>query len=443
MKHKVDILIRYEHKVREFESIMLLKIEMERRGYSVAFVANYDYKNNNRYDPKLIVSPAIYSDSQLVTDISKYGLKKKIANLLWEQVTVRSHEESPTSPQNVYGTGQKAIAFCWGKNTQRRLMTVGMPEENAKVVGLINTDFLRGPFAKLLSTKEQLAKKYDINVKARWNLFVSSFAYCELDKIQENLIRKEFGDKFFEDYTNISVESRKILLVWFEELLKRYPEDILIYRPHPDEMGKSKELERLKSCYPNFYVISDLSLKHWFNAVDKIYNWHSTGIIDGIILNKPCRMLRPCVISKEYDYKLFDSASQIKELNELLEDYDSMDTTIGLDRKKVEDYYFMPRRYVYQEICDVLEDMLNTDKYDIHYSKAEKRFFRKVYLKTKISRSLDFIKPLLRKLHLFKEAFEKSDIHHKALEAGYKKNVATEEEISLLYNQLKPIVYGQ
>jgi hypothetical protein len=141
--------------------------------------------------------------------------------------------------------------------------------------------------------------------------------------------------------------------------------------------------------------------------------------------------------------KRHSSASQIKDLNELIDDYGSMDTTIGLDKNKVEDYYFMPNRYVYQEICDVLEDMLNTDKYDIHYSKAEKRFFRKVYLKTKISRSLDFIKPLLRKLHLFKEAFEKSDIHHKALEAGYKKNVATEEEITILYNQLKPIVYGQ
>ena len=52
MREKVDIVIRYEHKVRELESIMLLKIEMERRGYSVAFVANYDYKNKKHSNCK-------------------------------------------------------------------------------------------------------------------------------------------------------------------------------------------------------------------------------------------------------------------------------------------------------------------------------------------------------------------------------------------------------
>ena len=40
---KVDFLIRYEHKVRDLESIMLIRTELERRGYSVAFICNYEY----------------------------------------------------------------------------------------------------------------------------------------------------------------------------------------------------------------------------------------------------------------------------------------------------------------------------------------------------------------------------------------------------------------
>ena len=443
MKEKVDIVIRYEHKVRELESIMLLRIEMERRGYSVAFVANYDYKNKKRYDPKLIISPAIYNDGQLKSDISRYGLIKKIANLLWEQVVVRSHEESPTNPQNVYGTGQKAITFCWGENTKRRLVAVGMPEENAKVVGLINTDFLRPPFTELLSTKKQLAEKYGINPDMKWNLFVSSFAYCELDAVQEMIIRKDFGDKFFEDYTRISVESRKILIPWFEEALRKYPNEVLIYRPHPDEIAKSEDLHKLVEKYSNFYVIGDLSLKHWFNAADKIYNWHSTGIIDAVILNKTCRMLRPYEIASEYDYKLFEGASEIKSLKEFLDDYETLDYTTGLDKEKVDDYYYLPQRHVYLGICDFLEEMLNTDKYDIHYTAEEKNRFRKVYYRAELQRKLGFCKPILRKLGLFKDTFAKSDVTHKALDDGFAKNVATEEEIQEIYNRLKPIVYEQ
>lgn len=441
--NNVDIVIRYEHKVRELESIMLLKIEMERRGYSVAFVANYDYKNKKRYNPKIIVSPAIYNNGQLKTDISRYGLKKKVTNLLWEQLMGMAEEESPTGAHNVYGTAQKIITFCWGENTQRRLTSVGMPLENAKVVGQINTDLLRGPFRKLLLTKDQLAIKYGISTKARWNLFISSFAYCELDYIQKEIIKKENGEKYLEEFTDISVRSRKMLLMWFEEALKAYPNDVIIYRPHPDEMAKSEDLKSLSAKYSNFYVIADLSLKHWCNAADKVYNWYSTGMIDAVLLEKTCRILRPCNISEEYDYRLFYSANQIKTLQDFLNDYKSLDKNVGLDKHLLDDYYFLPKRYVYLEICDILEEMLNSDAYDIHYTKEEIRSFKMVYYKTEIIRLMSFIKPMLRKFNLFKDTFSKAEAYHKALDEGFSKNVATEEECKLIYEQLKPIVYGK
>jgi surface carbohydrate biosynthesis protein len=446
MKKKVDFLIRYEHKVRELESIMLLKLELERRGYTVAFVANYDYKDKKHYDPKVIVSPAIYNDGQLKTDISRYGLKKKIANLLWEQVMGIAEEESPTGPHNVYGTGQKAVTFCWGENTMRRLINVGMSTQNAKVVGQINTDLLREPFNSLLSTKEQLAEKYELDINSRWNLFVSSFAYCELDELQKNLIVKYYEKKYLEEFTKISIESRNKLLIWFEEALKRYPQDTFIYRPHPDEAAKSQVLKDLVSKYANFYVIAEMPLKHWCNAADKVYNWYSTGIIDAVVLNKPCRLLRPVFISDEYDYRLFYSANKIKTLQDFLDDYDSLDNCVGLDPQMVTDYYYFPKSFVYLEICDVLEDLLTSEKYDIHYTKEENKNFQKVYWKAVLMRNIGklyFVKPLLRKLHLFDERFAKGDNRRKILNEGFEKNVATDEECRLLAEKLKPMVYGQ
>lgn len=439
----VDIVIRYEHKVRELESIMLIRMEMERRGYSVAFTANYDYKSTIRYNPKLIVSPAIYWEDTLLSDLKEYGLKRKIANLLWEQLIGIKEEESINCSHNITGAGQKAIAFCWGQRTQSRLVKAGMPIKNTKVVGQINTDFLRGPLSATIMTKEQLAMQFGLNKNARWNLFVSSFAYCELDELQKELIIKVCGEKYLNEFTEISNISRIEILKWFEEVLNYYPNDIFIYRPHPDEAKKSVVLKDLELKYKNFFVISELAVKHWVNASDMIYNWYSTGIVDAIILNKPYRILRPIVIPKEYDYRLFYNAVHIKSLSEFKEDYPSLEIKDIVDKKLYSEYYYIPERYVYKEICDTLEDMLNTRKYDIKYTINEKISFGMQYIKTLFIRRLSFVKPLLRKLHIFESRLNKSAFIRETLEKGYKKNVASKEEIDALYIKLKPIIYNE
>ncbi len=443
MKKKIDIVIRYEHKVRELESIMLIKLEMERRGYTVAFTANYDYKDKNQYDPKLIVSPAIYWDGTLGTDLTIYGLKKKIANLLWEQVMGIEEEESPTGPHNITGTGQKIVTFCWGKRTQDRLVSAGMPKEHTKVVGQINTDLLREPFCKLLMTKERLASQFNLDVKAPWYLFVSSFAYCELDDLQKELVIKVYGEKYLKEFTEASNKSRELILEWFDTVLKKHPERIIIYRPHPDEAKKSTVLKEMESKYPNFRVLSDYSLKHWINASDKIYNWYSTGIIDAIVLNKPNRILRPCVVPKGYDYRLFYEADQIKTIAAFEEDYTSLEVTPVFSSSLIEEYYHIPDSFVYIHICDILEDILVSSKYDINYSPKEIIRFGIPYMKVKLIKSVSIIKPFLKRLHLFDDSFKKSEEARKVLESGYEKNVATEIEINSLYEQLKPLVYGE
>lgn len=444
MKKKVDFLIRYEHKVRELEGIMLLKLELEKRGYSVGFVANYDYKTDKRcYKPKVIVSPAIYWDSTLKTDLSVYGLKKKIANLLWEQVMGIEEEESPNGAHNITGTGQKITAFLWGENTKERLVGVGMPPQNAIVVGQINTDLLRGSFINTLKTKEELSKEFNLDVKKRWNLFVSSFAYCELDNLQKDLIIRTYGEKYYDEFTECSNKSREVILSWFESALTKYPNDIIIYRPHPDEAKKSLGLKRLEKQYSNFRVIFDYSLKHWIYSADKIYNWYSTGIIDAEVLNKPHRILRPYEIPRNYDYRLFHTANQIKTIQQFEEDYTSIERKEIINTQLLSSYYYLPPKYVYLSICDILEKMLLTSKYDVHYSIRERIHFGIPYLKTRLVKVISFSFPILRALHLFDHYFSAYDASIKALEDGYNKNVATEEEIKELSAKLKPIVYGE
>lgn len=444
MKRKtVDFIIRYEHKVRELETIMLIRAELERRGFTVAFEANYEYKQVELYDPKVLVIPSLYSDENIAGDIAKYGLKKKIANLLWEQLIGQLDEDSPNCSHNVRGIGQKAITFCWGQQTKDRIVRGGVPEANAKVVGQLNTDLLRPPFSKSLLSKEELAQRYNLDVNKKWVFFISSFAYCELDELQKSLIYKEFGQEKLDYMVNLSNKSRDIILKWFEKVLNQNPDDIIIYRPHPDEARKSQVLKDLEKKYSNFRVISELALKHWINVSDKIYNWYSTGLIDVVVLNKPYRIIRPVKISKEEDYKIYYNAKHITTEEEFLIDYHNYDCKEILDKDLFNSYYYMPKGYVYEEVCNILQDMVETDKYDIKYSLREYLKFGCMRIRFLIKQPFKNYIPLLSRLPIFKRKFKKREFSLRIKQEGYEKNVATESDITELYSRIKPYLNGQ
>lgn len=446
-KRKVDFLIRYEHKVRDLESIMLLKIELEQRGYSVAFICNYEYNPQIRYQPKVLISPAIYNDDNLIGDIKNYGMLKKIANLLSEQLIGIKDEESTNCSHNVIGTGQKVITLCWGKQSQNRIILGGVPPKNAIIVGQLNLDLLKIPFNKTLINKKDLAVRHHLDYSKKWLLFISSFAYSELDPIQTAGYLKDIGGDDLNYMINISNNSRTEILKWFESALQKYPEIIIIYRPHPDEARKSYVLKEMEEKYTNFRVISELALKHWMNASEKIYNWYSTGLVDAIVLDKPFRLLRPCHIDDAFDYRIYKDAKKITSEHDFLADFNNFEKQTILNETLFSSYYYIPKHFTYIKICDILEDMLKTNKYDICYSLNEYAKFGFVIFKTKIFKYLKIFVPIIKMIPELNSKIiqrkHKHDIVINTLKQGYDKNVATLKDIEEVESRLKPLIYEQ
>ena len=65
----LDFLILYEHVVREYESITLLKLELERRGYTAEIRQLLDRKKLKYFTwkkPKVLVASAMYDNKQPV-----------------------------------------------------------------------------------------------------------------------------------------------------------------------------------------------------------------------------------------------------------------------------------------------------------------------------------------------------------------------------------------
>lgn len=441
MIKKIDFLIRYEHKVRELEGIMLIKLELEKRGYSVALKCNYDYKTIDKFDPKVIIVPAAYFPKHIMTDLIRYGYKKKIVNLQWEQIFQNKNERNLNSPYNIHGCCRNIKHLLWGEQECNRLIFGGLPKENAFKVGHINTDLLRNDFKNTLISKDLLSSKYKLKKQSKWFLFISSFAYCELDKLQEEMCMTLEGKDNFDYFKQLSDKSRAIILLWFEKILSCNPETIIIYRPHPDEARKSKVLKELETKYSNFRVISELSIKHWINACDKIYNWYSTSQLDVNILSKPYRLLRPITIKPDIDYKLFLGIEYIKNEEEFISDFDNLENKIIIKKEIFDQYYYIPKNYVYQNICDILENMLLTTNYDAHF----RTFVRiKIYflhfffsLKKGLLLFIGYKGIIKLKLLLKKDA-------QQAIIAGYEKNVASISEIKKIEDRLRKIVlYGQ
>jgi hypothetical protein len=64
----LDFLILYEHVVREYESILLLKAELARRGYTVELASCWTGKSSNTSPwkkPKVLVSSCMYDDEAI------------------------------------------------------------------------------------------------------------------------------------------------------------------------------------------------------------------------------------------------------------------------------------------------------------------------------------------------------------------------------------------
>ena len=83
----IDVMILYEHKNREMESILLLKHELMRRGYKVRLKSVFELKQIRYFleKPKVIVCPYLYSDVELHKYIYEvFGSADKIMNLQWE-----------------------------------------------------------------------------------------------------------------------------------------------------------------------------------------------------------------------------------------------------------------------------------------------------------------------------------------------------------------------
>ncbi|PHO11959.1 hypothetical protein CPG38_10145 [Malaciobacter marinus] len=437
----MDFLIVYERKQRELENAVLLKIELEERGYDCKIVQYYEASKFNIFNiksPKVILVPHLYGDTSIYRNFSRFGKSNFLINFQYEQVLSEKWEK--LGHHNPKGEAKKGIHICWGIKTKERLLSVGIDDKNLKIIPPLHIDLLRKEYRRnSKQLKMQLSKECNIDAKKSWNLFISSFTYADVDdyrlRINENVAGVSLSD-----FKRIHTESRDKILVWFRKILNKDKENLLIYRPHPDELNIDKVLE-LENEFENFKFIRHSSVKDWIETSDNIYSWYSTSIVESHFLNKSYAILRPMILPNDFDSVLVKKANFIEKYIDFDEDYFK---SISLKKCAIEDRFV--REYYekndsspsYKIYADFLEDLYKCNKKQIYNISLKEKI--KAYITT-INVSIVYLLYKLLKVNLDK--YRKNDLKRNFLIEWFiemDNQIVADKEKNLLEKKLKEML---
>ncbi|PHS33944.1 MAG: hypothetical protein COA92_02565 [Sulfurovum sp.] len=361
----MDFIIVYERKQRELENDTLLKIELEKRGYTCKIVQYYEGNHFNIFNinpPKVILVPHLYGDANIYRTFSRFGRANHIVNLQYEQVLSKKWEK--LGHHDPKEQAMQAIHICWGEKTKERLMNAGVSSEKLKVLGAPHLDLLRKEYRNLPSErKKHFSEKYNLTFSKKWVLFLSSFTYANISDSRLSMNEASAGIKL-SDFREIHTNSRNEILNWFSYILEKDTENIFIYRPHPDELMLDPVV-KLEKKFLNFKIIRDEPVKQWINASDVIYSWYSTSVVEAHFLDKPYAILRPKVLPDTFDSVLLKHANFITDYSKFEEDYfkDNKNRKTAIDDHHVNQYYLIDTHCSsFIKYVDLLETLHKTKK---------------------------------------------------------------------------------
>lgn len=436
----MDFIIVYERKQRELENAVLLKIELEKRGFSCGVFQYYEaFRFNllNINPPKIILVPHLYNTRNINRTFSRFGRSNHLVNLQYEQVLSEKWEK--LGHHNPKGEAKKAHHICWGQKTKNRLINAGIQEENIKVLGALHLDLLREEYRiNQKKKREEYAKQFNLDPQKDWVLFLSSFTYAEITDKRLKLNEMVAGTSL-SSFREIHTKSRNKLIVWFSKILEKDKENIFIYRPHPDELSLDP-IVSLEKKYDNFKIIREYAVKNWIELSDRIYSWYSTSVVEAHFLDKPYSILRPEVLPDNFDSVLLRHASFITTYEDFEKDYfiEKKIRFKAIENNYIFSYYENDDNFpAFMKYCNFLENLLNKKKSEFNLKtidsikgKILSFFVLFVYtLYSLLNINLDKYKSNIVKRNFFIEWFIEFD-----------NQIASDQEKQEIENRIKKII---
>ena len=366
----MDCLIFYELVERSYENDLLIKLEMERRGYSVKLVNMYwkDFWKSFFYHPKIYVVPSCRDTNVMSSLCSPWYKRAAWVNLQEEQIGFSSEADIAIFlPQ---GRAKEAAHLCWGQNATGFMERAGVKSENIIPSGPIQFDLCNPRFKAYFYDREYLAREFGLDVNKRWILFASDFCTISECQTEESLKDKmeKFGD-FWKTMYDYETDCAEMLTQWWDRYLTAHKDTVFIYRPHPSEYKNIKLIEELNARHENFVCIKKYSIKQWIHVVDVFTTWISSSVMEAYYQGIPCFALgvKNSIMDSGLSIALFRSERYITDygaFEKAMTDPASMrEEWFPINEEQVEMIYGKKEEELsYTGVCDYLESILKDPK---------------------------------------------------------------------------------
>lgn len=362
--NKYNVIILIEHIARELDSAILLKICLEKRGYSVLIQSIfYDYyRVCIECECDVLVVPYCYDDKDF--KLLSHIRTKAILNMHHEQIdTIKTNKLLPK------GKAKSTFHLSWGKAFTCGLEKNGVSNNRIYQTGSIRSDFLSPSFKGLVASKKDLGIKYNLDAEKGWILVAGNFSKIYfIDKDKPNP-RYSISSE--------AVKTYYVIVDWFRKLLPTAFKGFeVIYRPHPTE-SYSDCLDRLEKEYSNFHFIRGENISDWTINSDLIFAYRSTSAVDGLLAKKPTFLLRPFKLEDRFELPILNEMvkasdeNAVKQMVEGKVDYfnDSL-------RKELDYYYDNNGGKSYQKIVNAIVDI--SKKTDCTSSFSKFSFYQRI-----------------------------------------------------------------
>jgi surface carbohydrate biosynthesis protein len=301
----LDVLIYYEHVVRELDACMLLRYRLEELGLTVAIASVHRnrYFSFLKYKPKIVVVPFLFSDRN---DIVYQEFRECYGNVLCLNLHHEQFYNEMTKvlfmPKN--DDSRNAYHLAWNERFAEDLFCNRVDKNKILIAGNPRTDNYYYSNSGWIRTKKRGYKEI---------IFIpTSFSWAFVD---ENYFIKnaKIDPVEFRRKKKITMDTVEAFLMSIRKLAYKYPDKLFIVRPHPFEQISTYE-QYLKNFIErpvenNIKVVREGNVYEWIKECDLTIGWLTTVSMEASMFGKKNLIYTPIELddSMQLDFmKLYD-----------------------------------------------------------------------------------------------------------------------------------------
>lgn len=407
----MNIIIFYQHKVRELEACRVLtkrlvsksevnKVEIFQIDFQWDLACSWAKKNGL----DVVVMPWLYMQKNyvLLHPFLKQNPKLVIINLHHEQISNQAYEKLllPKGEHCKNGT----YHFVWGSFFKEKLIENGVKPDLIYETGNIRLDVLKDEKKHL--SKQEVAPKYQLDPSKKWILYAENrgWVYKVTQAFIDEYINNGISLDDLKRNRKVCTQSLELTYKEFDELPDNFFDEFeLIYRPHP---GTTSPITSGK-----VKVISERSIGDWLECIDCLLVWDSTSAYEAEVANVPVFRHEP--IEHPSDLLIY-GMEKIPVISSIVEVSEILGKGYHVSNQKIYEKYYgkvdgcsTERAADAIVACSKNDALLNSF---FKLSKKEQYFLLRITIFNKISRLAKEMK-ILEKFHWPRSAYNhKNDI---------------------------------